>query len=326
MLMPRFTSGLIGIDLGVQIPLHSTVIIPQLAQMQQGQSYRRRGEGVTSSAEVATQRINVITEIRRLAPNIDKNIEEVLADMYSAEKLDGTASDQPIKLDGITRLSIAQGAQINQIIRNSETTKSLEIGFAYGFSTVWILDGLRSRRNSRHVAIDPFEITAWCGVGLQQVKRLSVAPNFEWINEYSILALSRLIKSGEKFDFVFIDGNHRFDDVLVDFYLSDQLVSPGGLMAFDDLFMPSVRTVISFVLTNRQYKILPQPARNMMVLKKLADDDRDWRHFESFKVANPKRERMVLALRQRAYELARITGMAEILSRINSRFRSTSRF
>jgi predicted O-methyltransferase YrrM len=253
---------------------------------------------MTSSAEVVAQRLNVTTEIRRFAPSIDKDTEEVLADMYSAKQLGGTASDQPIKLDGITKIGIAQGAQINQIIRKSETNKSLEIGFAYGFSTVWILDGLRSRRNSRHVAIDPFEITAWGGVGLQQLKRLSVAPTFEWIDEYSIHALSRLIKNGEKFDFIFIDGNHRFDDVLVDFYLSDQLVSPGGLMAFDDLWMSSVRTVINFILTNRQYKILPQPVENMMVLKKLTDDNRDWLHFESFKVANPKRERRVLALKQ----------------------------
>ena len=87
-----------------------------------------------------------------------------------------------------------------------------------------------------------------------------------------------------------IDGNHRFDDVLVDFYLSDQLVSPGGLLIFDDMWMPSVRTVVNFILTNRQYKIVSQPIRNMMVLKKLADDDRDWCHFENFKVYNQKDE------------------------------------
>jgi hypothetical protein len=69
---------------------------------------------------------------------------------------------------------------------------------------------------------------------------------------------------------------------VVDFYLSDQLVSPGGLMAFDDMWMPSVRTVISFILTNRQYKIVPQSVQNMMVLKKIADDNRDRLHFEKF--------------------------------------------
>ncbi len=143
---------------------------------------------------------------------------------------------------------------------------------------------MRSRRNSHHVAIDPFELTLWSGVGLHQASRLSVAPSFEWISEYSIHALSKLIKSKEKFDFIFIDGNHHFDGALVDFFLSDQLVSPGAFVAFDDMWMPSVRTVISFILSNRKYKIVPQPVSNMVVLKKIADDNRDWLHFEKFRI------------------------------------------
>jgi predicted O-methyltransferase YrrM len=126
------------------------------------------------SNETISQRAKVATEIRELTPNIDKETEEVLAEMYSASQLRGTASDQPINLDAITRTSIAQGAQINQIIRQSETTKSLEIGFAYGFSTVWILDALRSRLNSLHIAIDPFEITQWGALGCTRLNGLTL--------------------------------------------------------------------------------------------------------------------------------------------------------
>jgi predicted O-methyltransferase YrrM len=247
--------------------------------------------------EPNSERSKVAAEIRRLAPNIGKDTEEVLADMYTAKQLSGTTSDQPISLVGTTKncglgpavglvagIDIAQGAQINELVRQSGAIRSLEIGFAYGFSTTWILDALRSHTNSGHVAVDPFEITLWGGVGLAQVKRLNPTPNFEWISEHSIHALSNLIKSQLKYDFIYIDGNHRFDDVLVDFYLSDQLASPGGLMVFDDMWMPSVQTVINFILRNRQYEIVPQPIQNIMVLKKLSDDNRDWRHFESFKV------------------------------------------
>jgi predicted O-methyltransferase YrrM len=273
---------------------------------------------MTFATEVAAQRIEVVGEIRRLAPDISKDTEEILADMYSAKQLDGTASNQPISLDPRVRISIAQGAQINQLVRQSKLNKSLEIGFAYGFSTVWILDGMRSCRSSRHLAIDPHEITHWGGVGLRQVKRLHAAPGFEWIDEYSVHALSGLIKNQEKFDFIFIDGIHRFGDVLVDFYLSDRLVLPGGLVALDDLWMPSIRTVISFILTNRQYKVVSQPVRDMMVLRKIADDNRNWDHFEAFVVHKSagnysKAERLVL-------ELARVSGMDEVLHRIKSKW------
>src|SRR5437868_6635763 len=237
------------------------------------------------STKLEQQRTKVATEIRRSAPTIGKETEELLVDMYTAQELRGTASDEPIPLDLRTRITIAQGSQINQIVRQSEVFKSLEIGFAYGYSTIWILDALRSRTNACHVAIDPFELTSWRGVGLYQVKRLDLNANFDWIAEPSIHALSRLIQAQERFQFIFIDGNHRFDDVLVDFYLSDQLVSPGGIVAFDDMWMPSVRSVANFIRRNRRYEIVPQPVKNMLVLKKIADDDRDWRHFERFNVA-----------------------------------------
>jgi len=241
------------------------------------------------TAELISPRNKVIAELSTLAPNIDKWTMQVLADMYSAKQLGGTVNDQPININAQTRIPIAEGAQLNQIVRQSKTFRSLEIGFAYGFSTVWILDALRARDGSRHVAIDPFELTWWGGVGLQQVKRLCAKPSFEWIDDSSIHALSRLIKSEEKFDFIFIDGNHRFDDVLVDFYLCDQVVSAGGLIAFDDASWPSVRTAINFILTNREYQLIPQPVQSMTVLKKLADDNRHWEHFQSFAIGNPKR-------------------------------------
>ena len=273
---------------------------------------------MTVPTDLARQRREVAAEISRLAPNIGKDAEELLADMYTAKQLNGTASDKPISLDAWTRISIAQGAQINKLVRQSETNRSLEIGFAYGFSTIWILDALRRRGKSSHVAIDPFQTTDWGGVGLYQVKRLNVATTFECLCEYSIHALSRLIKSNEKYDFIFIDGNHRFDDTLVEFYLSDQLVSPGGLLALDDMWMSSVRTVVSFILTNRHYKFVPQPVGNMAVLQKVADDDRDWRHFKKFRVHtqgkySPKLKRMAL-------ELARKTGTDEMLRQFKSRY------
>jgi predicted O-methyltransferase YrrM len=107
------------------------------------------------------------------------------------------------------------------------------------------------------------------------------------MNNQSIHALSDLIRRGEKFDFIYIDGNHRFDDVIVDFYLSDQLLRLGGLIVLDDKWMPSVQTAASFILHNREYEWLPQPVRNIAVFQKKRDDVRDWKHFHNFRVASP---------------------------------------
>jgi predicted O-methyltransferase YrrM len=204
--------------------------------------------------------------------------------MYSSDRLQGSESDKPIPLDGISAISLKQGAMINELMRTYSTERSLEIGFAYGFSTIWMLDALRSRNTSLHISIDPFEKSHYGGIGLYQVQRLASKTSFNWKNDLSIHALSDLIREAAKFDFVFIDGNHRFDDVIVDFYLSDQILKPGGLIVFDDMWMPSIQAAVSFVLNNRDYALVPQPVGNMTVIKKKRDDNRQWTHFNNFSV------------------------------------------
>jgi predicted O-methyltransferase YrrM len=173
---------------------------------------------------------------------------------------------------------------MNRLMVENAVTRSLEVGFAYGFSSVWMMDALAGRADAHHTAIDPFQDTDWGGVGLAQVARLGAQAGFRHVPDFSIFALTALEREGAKFDFVYIDGNHRFDDVLVDFYLCDRLVVPGGLMALDDLWMPSIRSVLSFVMQNRSYELVAQPAINLAVIRKLREDDRNWRHFKRFNV------------------------------------------
>ncbi len=107
---------------------------------------------------------------------------------------------------------------------------------------------------------------------------------FDCIEERSDFALAGLAKRGARFDFCYIDGNHRFDDVLVDFYLCDQVTRPGGIVVLDDMEMPSIRSVAEFIRANRAYEEIETEETNLAVFRKRRDDDRDWRHFEPFKV------------------------------------------
>lgn len=50
----------------------------------------------------------------------------------------------------------------------------------------------------------------------------------------SIEKLTELIKSGEKFDFIYIDGSHLLLDCYADLILSWQILNSGGIMAIDD--------------------------------------------------------------------------------------------
>jgi len=231
--------------------------------------------------------ISLRYQIKRACPRLHPRTNDILADMYRADELYGTESEKPVTINKLARVTIKQGAMMNKLMRSYSIKRSLEVGLGYGFSTVWMLDALRPRRNALHVAIDPYQKSFFKGIGLTQVERLESGARFEWIDDFSIHALSGLIGQGEKFDFIFIDGNHRFDDVIVDFYLSDQILRTDGLIALDDIRMSAVRTAANFIVANRSYQLIPQPADNMLVLQKTRDDDRDWRHFNGFEVEWP---------------------------------------
>jgi predicted O-methyltransferase YrrM len=218
----------------------------------------------------------------RLAPDLHEAARGLLLEMYEAASLPGADLTERVEIDPDVRISIEQGAQLFRLVRDRGVVTAFEVGFAYGFSTIWILAGLSGRAGSSHTAIDPFERSTWKGVGLAQAARLTADAAFEHVEDYAIHALSRMIKQGDKAQFAFIDGYHRFDDTLVEFYLADQVIEPGGVIAFDDLWMPSVRAVVDFVETNRAYQRLANPAGNMAVLEKLADDDRPWLHYAPF--------------------------------------------
>lgn len=224
-------------------------------------------------------------EIRELAPQVEDATVSFLAEMYSSTHLMGTESREPIELLDAVRVPIVQGSEINRLARSIRANRTLEIGLAYGFSAIWMLNAIGQQDEGCHIAVDPYEKELWSGIGLEQVGRYCTRrSSFKWIPETSLDALTSMIRNGETVDLAFIDGNHRYDNTLLDFFLVDQILRVGGIVAFDDVWMPAVRTVASFVETNRSYRLIPQQARNLVAFEKLADDGREWDHFVPFKV------------------------------------------
>jgi predicted O-methyltransferase YrrM len=265
-------------DLGGTIPKTMITSNPILRIISHLQNYNLQlwGQMYTSK--------EVETALGTLAPHISHAGRETLLRMYSSGALDGT--EEKARAVGQEKISILQGSELNRILRDIKAAQTLEIGFAYGFSTIWLLDAVATQ-GGRHNAVDPFEKRRWGGVGLHQVSQTTGFDKlFKWHEAFSIHALSDFTRSGETFDAVFIDGNHRFDDVIVDFYLADQVLRVGGIMAFDDMWMDSVKSVASFVALNRHYELVPQRADTMAAFRKIAHDDRLWDHYVPFETTH----------------------------------------
>ena len=54
--------------------------------------------------------------------------------------------------------------------------------------------------------------------------------------------------------FAYVDGWHTFDYALLDFFYIDKMLAPGGVVAFNDCALPSVRRVMRFVTAHRRYR------------------------------------------------------------------------
>jgi len=154
---------------------------------------------------------------------------------------------------GVTR---ARGEFIAGLCRAERPAATLEIGMAWGLSTLFILDALTiagAARPGCHVVMDPYQATTYHNAAIRTLRDAGAAELVEFHGEPSGLVLPRLISEGRRFDFVFIDGDHRFDGVFIDFFFVHQLLRPGGLIVFDDPEFDGVYLTCRFAESNYGY-------------------------------------------------------------------------
>lgn len=174
------------------------------------------------------------------------------------------------------------GRLLYSICRTIKAKNTLEIGFARGVSTLYILAALRANGSGTHTAVDPFERSDWHGIGLKKVEETHSQDIFHFLEMSSIAAIRQL--SGQKFDFVFIDGSHLFDDTLVDFRLADLYCSERCVIAIHDVeFLPAVKKAVVFIERNRpDYVRLRSPVPAVGIFRRTGPDKRKWNHYADF--------------------------------------------
>lgn len=230
------------------------------------------------------------------APAPDPPVEEILANlaepfrgailsMYRAESMAGIDGQQH-PVDRQTGVPPSQGMWFYDLCRSLKPDATLEVGFAYGFSAVFFLAASAANKAGHHTAIDPFQRSHWHGIGLANVRAVGAESSFRLIEERSDRAATDLGRQNSTFDVIFIDGNHRLDDVLVDFYLYAPLCKIEGLIVLDDMWMSSIQTVASFVGSNRpDFTEIATHHPRISAFKRVGEDRREWDYFQPFTVA-----------------------------------------
>jgi hypothetical protein len=103
--------------------------------------------------------------------------------------------------------------------------------------------------------MDPYQSMDFHNGALCVLREAGAADLIEFYEEQSALCLPRLIQQKRRFDFVFIDGDHRYDGVFVDLVLVDKLLTPGGVVVLDDTEKDPVNLACRFAETNWGYRL-----------------------------------------------------------------------
>jgi len=207
----------------------------------------------------------------------------VLSSMYRSEPQLG-ADGKLHPIDAITRTDQVQGMFLYNLVHETKPDNTLEIGLGYGFSTVYFLAAIHANRKGHHVAVDPYQLHPWNGVGLTREKVLGLETGtFEHCSESSFQALARFAREQRQFGVILIDGDHKFDFTLIDFTLAAFVCAPSGHIILDDMWMPSIQKVTSFIRLNRpDFTEIPTPIEKIAVFQRTGDEQREWNQFVPF--------------------------------------------
>ena len=150
-----------------------------------------------------------------------------------------TPSGTPVEM--ISNISQAFAEALYETVLKTRPAVALEIGMAFGVSSLAILTALRDiGQTGKLITIDPHQSTDWANCGRAAVTRAGLSARHELIEEVDFKVLPRLLESSLKIDFAYIDGWHTFDYTLLDWWYTDKMLSVGGIVGFNDCGFPAV--------------------------------------------------------------------------------------
>ena len=207
-------------------------------------------------------------------------IERLVRDGSVVSRADGTQhSVFPVAV------SPEEGEALRDWVAREGAVRTIEVGLGYGVSALHICEGLVLNGDpaARHVVLDPSQSTRFSDCGLQVLEDAGVRQLVEHHVEFSEIMLPQFLKEGRRFDLGFVDGNHRFDAVMLDLFYLRRLVRRGGIVALDDYNWPGVRRAVSFFVSNLGWTVEETIGDYAVVLRTaLERDKREYWEFVEF--------------------------------------------
>jgi predicted O-methyltransferase YrrM len=143
-----------------------------------------------------------------------------------------------------------------ETVRARSPRAVLEIGMAYGISTLAIASALDDVGSGLLTSLDPYQASRCENIGLETIRRADLSHRHALIEEPDYEALPRLLSEGRRFELTYIDGNHTFEYTLLDLFYADKLTPVGGVIAINDCGFAAVAKALRWFTTHRRYQEL----------------------------------------------------------------------
>jgi predicted O-methyltransferase YrrM len=163
-----------------------------------------------------------------------------------------TSAGERVRLHSEIRREYAEA--LYQTVLRLRPSVAIEVGMAFGVASLAILSALRdSQADGKLISIDPMQASQWKSGGVTAVAKAGLSDRHVLFEDYDYNVLPRLLASGHRVGFAYVDGWHTFDYTLLDWWYIDKMLPIGGVVGLNDCSWPSVEKVIRFVLTHRRY-------------------------------------------------------------------------
>jgi predicted O-methyltransferase YrrM len=176
----------------------------------------------------------------------------VLKEILHTRKVRNGSEEVPL----IDEMDPQEGELIDRAFRAVKPACSLEVGFAFGVSTLYACDALKANNvPCRHIVMDPFQTSLYRGIGLANIQGAGYVGIVELHERGSEIVLPQLLAEGLKIQAAIIDGWHTFDHTLIDFFYINKMLEVGGVVIIDDTMFPAIRQAVDHILTYPCYEI-----------------------------------------------------------------------
>lgn len=170
---------------------------------------------------------------------------KALKDIFATGEIIINKEGEKTKLHSHT--SAKQGIFLQEMFRAANVKNSVEVGFAYGISAMFILEMHREKRNApgAHIAIEPDEY--WGPAAMYNIEEEGLGSYLELKRDYSDKVLPKLFYEDHRIQLAYIDSTKQFDVLLQDFYFIDKMLDVDGIIILDDCLFPGVGRVAKFI-------------------------------------------------------------------------------